>query len=106
MGQAPAGVRATLRIATNRRVGDRSSNWPVSSRVARALRLLFTPFTLLLAVACSKPAPPESSASATTSAVRGGALTVSLRSEPNTFNRLSPAAAQAAVDAFTRLMHA
>jgi len=57
-------------------------------------------------VSCSggKPAP-EKGASAT-GPVRGGTLIASLRSEPATFNRFAPTAAQAAVDAVARLTQA
>jgi peptide/nickel transport system substrate-binding protein len=59
----------------------------------------------LVLAACGKGAPVASS-SGGSAPVRGGALTASLRSDPSTFNRLAPNAAQAAVDAITRLMHA
>jgi len=59
---------------------------------------------ILAVSACSrvqeKPAP------APAGPVRGGSLTVSVRSEPNTFNRFAPNGNQAAVDALTRLAHA
>jgi len=60
----------------------------------------------LVLVSCSggKPAP-EKGASAT-GPVRGGTLIASLRSEPATFNRFAPTAAQAAVDAVARLTQA
>jgi peptide/nickel transport system substrate-binding protein len=56
------------------------------------------------AAACSgaKPAPET----AATGPVRGGTLTASLRSEPPTFNRFAPNAAQAPVDAVARLTQA
>ena len=59
---------------------------------------------MVTAAACSTPAPsgqPDASGPA-----RGGTLTVSLRSEPSTFNRLGPNAQQAPVDVVTRLLHA
>jgi len=85
-------------------IGDRSSNWPVSSRVVRHLRHATAIFATILAAACSRPAPSEQTAS--TGPIRGGSLTASLRSEPNTFNRFAPNAAQAAVDAVFRLTQA
>jgi peptide/nickel transport system substrate-binding protein len=81
---------------------ERSSNWPVSSRVARYVRHAVALVAILLAAACSgsAPAPPAAPAGP----VRGGSLTASLRSQPGTFNRF--AAASAAVDVVTRLTHA
>jgi peptide/nickel transport system substrate-binding protein len=60
----------------------------------------------LVLVSCSggKPAPEKGSPAS--GPVRGGTLTASLRSEPATFNRFAPTAAQAAVDAVARLTHA
>jgi peptide/nickel transport system substrate-binding protein len=59
----------------------------------------------IAAASCSGTAPaPEKSATA--GPVRGGTLTATLRSEPNTFNRFAPTAAQAAVDAVSRLTQA
>ena len=60
---------------------------------------------LLLAAACSRATPAGSSTSAT-GPVRGGTFTASLRSQPDTFNRLGPKGNQAAIDAVTRLAHA
>ena len=58
----------------------------------------------MLATACNRPAP--SPGSEPSGPVRGGSLVASLRSEPSTFNRLAPNAAQAAVDAVARLTQA
>ena len=59
----------------------------------------------LLVTACNRPAPSTEGGPGSGPA-RGGSLTASLRSEPATFNRFAPNAAQAAVDAVTRLTHA
>src|SRR5687768_1338662 len=84
---------------------DRSSNWPVSSRVARHFRHPLPLVAILFLTACSGATPPPPAAA--TGAVRGGALTASLRSEPLTFNRIGPPPANsAAVDLLTRLTHA
>jgi peptide/nickel transport system substrate-binding protein len=72
--------------------------------VARYLRQLPAVCTLLLAVACGSGAP--SSKPANTGPARGGSLTATIRSAPDTFNRFAPGGAQAAVDAVTRLTHA
>lgn len=62
---------------------------------------------LFLLVGCGGAgSPPSSSTAAPATPTRGGTLTASLRSEPNTFNRLGPHAQQAAIDALTRLVHA
>jgi peptide/nickel transport system substrate-binding protein len=79
--------------------------------MARHLRHSVAAGALLLAIACNTGAPPSSSSSspgatAPDGPVRGGTLTASLRSEPQTFNRLAPNANQSAVDALTRLVHA
>lgn len=75
------------------------------SFVTRHLRKLALICLLSCAAACSRESPkPPGGASARPA--RGGSLTASLRSEPQTFNRLAPNAQQAAVDAVTRLMHA
>src|SRR4029078_4792508 len=82
--------------------GDRPSNWPVSSRVGRYFRHAAAILVGLVLVSCpgGKPAP-EKGASAT-GPVRGGTLIASLRSEPATFNRFAPTAAQAAGAAVAR----
>ena len=60
---------------------------------------------VLALAACSGSKPgPEKSAPA--GPVRGGTLIASLRSEPATFNRFAPTAAQAPVDAVARLTQA
>ena len=71
--------------------------------MARHLRQLLTLLALLAAVACGRSAPAQKTAAGP---VRGGSLTATIRSQPNTFNRLAPNADQAAVDAVTRLTHA
>src|SRR5262245_9134217 len=81
------------------------------SRVARHFRNSALIAALLYALACNKGAPANSSTSSAGGSApvgpqRGGSLTVSLRSEPPTFNRLAPNAQHAAVDAVTRLAHA
>jgi peptide/nickel transport system substrate-binding protein len=70
--------------------------------VARHLRQLFGLCTLLLAVACNGAAPAPRAASA--GPARGGSLTATIRSEPQTFNRFVDN--QAPTDAVTRLTHA
>lgn len=72
--------------------------------MARHLRQRLALGTLLLAVACNRPAPASKSADA--GPARGGTLTATIRSEPPTFNRFAPNGNQAAVDAVTRLTHA
>jgi peptide/nickel transport system substrate-binding protein len=73
--------------------------------VARHLRQIAAACTLLLAAACNTATPPAAKPAASGPA-RGGSLTATIRSEPNTFNRFAPAGAQAPVDAVTRLTHA
>lgn len=72
--------------------------------MARHLRKIAAVCTLLLAAACNTAPPAEKPAAS--GPARGGSLTATIRSEPNTFNRFAPAGAQAAVDAVTRLTHA
>jgi len=73
--------------------------------VGRYIRQFAGILAAALLAACSGTAPaPEKSAA--TGPVRGGMLVASLRSEPNTFNRFAPNAAQAAVDAVARLTQA
>jgi peptide/nickel transport system substrate-binding protein len=74
--------------------------------VARHLRHAAVLSVWILLSACGKGAPASSTSNGGAAPVRGGTLSASLRSEPQTFNRLAPNAAQAAVDAVTRLMHA
>ena len=77
----------------------------MSSRVARPFRQLLALSAILLAVACDRTVPARTSADG--GPARGGALTATSRSEPQTFNRFSPNGGnQAAVDAVTRLTHA
>ena len=64
---------------------------------------VFLAVFLLAACSGSKPAPERG---APGGPVRGGTLIASLRSEPATFNRYAPTAAQAAVDAVARLTQA
>jgi peptide/nickel transport system substrate-binding protein len=75
------------------------------SRVARLVFRSAVAGALFCAVACNRGAPGASSAPPA-GPVRGGQLTVSLRSDPVTFNRLGPDAQQSAVDLVTRLAHA
>ena len=86
--------------------GDQPSNWPVSSRVGRYLRQTAAILAGLILISCSggKPAPEKGAPDG--GPVKGGTLIASLRSEPATFNRLAPTAAQAAVDAVARLTQA
>jgi peptide/nickel transport system substrate-binding protein len=70
--------------------------------VARHLRQLLAVCTLLLATACNRTAPASTSAMA--APARGGSITATNRSEPQTFNRF--VSNQAAVDTVTRLTHA
>ncbi|HEX9368256.1 MAG TPA: ABC transporter substrate-binding protein [Vicinamibacterales bacterium] len=72
--------------------------------MARHLRQFPAVCTILLAAACNGAAPASKSAAA--GPARGGTLTVTLRSEPSTFNRYAPGGEQAAVDAVTRLTQA
>ena len=73
--------------------------------MARYLRHTIALVAILLAGACSGSKP--SNPAATTGPARGGSLTASLRSEPQTFNRLGPPPSNsAATDLVTRLMHA
>lgn len=73
--------------------------------MARHLRHTLPLVAILFLAACSGATPPPPAAA--TGAVRGGALTASLRSEPLTFNRIGPPPANsAAVDLLTRLTHA
>jgi peptide/nickel transport system substrate-binding protein len=75
------------------------------ARCSRLARLVPVVFSLVAAISCSRDtAAPQPAASGP---VRGGALTVSIRSEPGTFNRFSPRGGnQGPVDALTRVMHA
>ena len=87
---------------------DRSSNWPVSSRVARhlpSLPALVCALALIGLPACSgkNDAAP---ASASSTASRGGSLTATIRSQPTTFNRFAPGASLAPVDVVSRLTQA
>ena len=75
------------------------------ARYSRLARLVPVVFSLVAVISCSRDtaAPPPAAAGP----VRGGSLTVSIRSEPGTFNRLSPRGGnQGPVDALTRVMHA
>jgi peptide/nickel transport system substrate-binding protein len=72
--------------------------------VAGHLRRLPAVCALLLAAACGGTAP--ASRPANSGPTRGGSLTATIRSEPNTFNRYAPGGGQATVDAVTRLTHA
>lgn len=75
------------------------------ARYSRLARLVPVVFSLFAVISCSRDTPEAPKAAS--GPVRGGSLTASLRSEPGTFNRLSPRGGnQAAVDALTRLMHA
>src|SRR5919197_6263155 len=69
--------------------GGRPSNWPVSSRVARACRVCHVSAIVALILgaipACRSSAPPPAAGSGRP--VRGGTLIASIRSEPRTFNR-------------------
>jgi len=69
--------------------GDRPSNWPVSSRVARACRARYVCplFALILAAVSGCRSSELSTRQGAGGPVRGGALVASLRSEPRTFNR-------------------
>lgn len=72
--------------------------------MARYLFAALLAVSFVAAPGCNRaPTPP---APATASPTRGGSLTASIRSEPNTFNRFAPNGNQAAVDAVTRLVHA
>jgi peptide/nickel transport system substrate-binding protein len=73
--------------------------------VTRQLRHSLAAGLLIFAAACNR-APSGTKNSSPDGPVRGGSLTASLRSEPETFNRLAPNAAKAAVDAVTRIVHA
>ena len=75
------------------------------ARYSRLARLVPVVFSLVAVISCSRDtAPPPKAASGP---VRGGSLTVSIRSEPGTFNRFSPRGGnQGPVDALTRVMHA
>ena len=70
--------------------------------MARLFRQLSGLCALLLAVACNGTAPAPKPANA--GPARGGSLTATVRTEPETFNRF--VSNQAAVDAVTRLTHA
>jgi peptide/nickel transport system substrate-binding protein len=72
--------------------------------VARHLRLHAILLAIVAASACNRSAPGAVSREG--GPARGGSLTASLRSEPPTFNRFAPTAAQAAVDAVARLTQA
>ena len=73
--------------------------------MARHIRLFTAAAAILLAAGCNRSAETPTPAAAT-GPVRGGSLTASIRSDPNTFNRFAPNGNQAAVDALTRLVHA
>jgi peptide/nickel transport system substrate-binding protein len=80
--------------------------------VARQFRPLFAGLTLgvVLSVAGCGGSAPAPAGTATTRGdkgpARGGSLTATIRSEPATFNRYAPNAAQIAVEIFTRLTQA
>jgi peptide/nickel transport system substrate-binding protein len=73
--------------------------------VARQFRCLLALLSLLVpATACNGTAP--ASKPAASGPARGGSLTATVRSEPQTFNRYAPNGNGAPVDALTRLTHA
>ncbi|HTM26190.1 MAG TPA: ABC transporter substrate-binding protein [Vicinamibacterales bacterium] len=72
--------------------------------MARYLRFHILLLAIAAASACHRSAP--GAASPAGGPARGGSLTASLRSEPPTFNRFAPTAAQAPVDAVARLTQA
>jgi len=75
------------------------------ARFPRLARPFPWAFAVIFAISCSRESatPPPAAAGP----VRGGSLTVSMRTEPGTFNRFSPRGGnQGAVDALTRVMHA
>ena len=73
--------------------------------MARQFRSLLALLSLLVpATACNGTAP--ASKPAASGPARGGSLTATVRSEPQTFNRYAPNGNGAPVDALTRLTHA
>ncbi len=72
--------------------------------MARAIRTFIVALMLVCAGACGRPS--NSSSSPQAGPVRGGTRTVSLRSEPATFNRYAPNGGTAATDAITLLTQA
>jgi peptide/nickel transport system substrate-binding protein len=72
--------------------------------VARDPRQTLSCVAILLVAGCSTPSPDQKPAS--TTPIRGGSLTASLRTEPPTFNRYAANAGNVATDVITRLTHA